>query len=73
MTEYEMKKKVKEYIMDDMHRLEDFSDMEICCKDYYDAERIAHDKIAKLNYKELESFCIAIDTNTVNYIMHGCR
>ena len=74
MTRYEMEQKVREYVTGDSHRLEDYSDIEICCiKDKEDA-LIAMDKRIKVTpTEELMAFCVAIDTNTVDYMTHGCR
>lgn len=66
--------KVRDYITSDIHKLEDYSDIEICCEaDKIDALRIMDFRINNSSDTELENFCNAIDTNTVNYTIHGCR
>lgn len=74
MTRYEMEKKVKEYVTSDTHNLEDYSDIEICCiSDYADAIMLMDKRIKRSTDEELECFCKAIDTDTVDYMTHGCR
>lgn len=74
MTRYEMEQKVKEYITSDDHRLEDYSDIEICCKrDYGDAYALMDERVEHSTDEELMDFCKAIDTHTVDYMTHGCR
>lgn len=74
MTRYEMEMKVKDYIAYDDHRLEDYSDIEICCReDYHDALRLMDDRVEHSTDEELIAFCKAIDTNAVDYMIHGCR
>ena len=74
MTRYEMEQKVKDYITSDDHKLEDYSDIEICCADDYDDALTLMDKrVAYSTDEELEDFCNAIDTDTVDYFKHGCR
>lgn len=74
ITRREMERKVKEYITSDTHKLEDYSDIEICCDaDREDALRIMNFRIANSTIEELENFCKAIDTDTVDYMIHGCR
>ena len=74
MTRYEMEQKVKDYILSDDHNLEDYSDIEICCiGDYDDAYEEMETRIKYSTDEELEDFCNAIDTDTVDYFKHGCR
>lgn len=74
MTRYEMEQNVKEYITSDTHKLEDYSDIEICCDaDYNDAYEKMETRIKCSTDEELEDFCNAIDTDTVDYFKHGCR
>lgn len=74
MTRFEMEAKVKDYITYDDHRLEDYSDIEICCRDdYYDALELMDERVENSTDEELEDFCKAIDTHTVDYMTHGCR
>lgn len=74
MTREEMEEKVKNYIVSDDHRLEDYSDIEICCnEDYYDALVLMDERIENSTDEELRAFCKAIDTDTVDYMVHGCR
>ena len=74
MTRYEMELKVKEYVTGDTHKLEDYSDIEICCEaDREDALRLMDDRIANTSDAKLKEFCNAIKTNTVDYMIHGCR
>ena len=74
ITRREMEQKVKEYIISDTHKLEDYSDIEICCEtDREDALRIMNFRVANSSVEQLEIFCKAIDTNTVDYMVHGCR
>lgn len=74
MTRFEMILKVRDYITSDTHKLEDYSDIEICCEaDRKDALELMDRRIDNSSDTELENFCNAIDTNTVNYITHGCR
>lgn len=74
MTRYEMEQKVKDYIRSDDHKLEDYSDIEICCSnDYDDALELMNERIKQLTDAELVAFCNAIDTHTVDYMVHGCR
>jgi hypothetical protein len=74
MTRCEMEQKVKDYITSDDHKLEDYSDIEICSRtDYYDALILMDEKVKNSTDEELESFCNAIDTDTVDYFTHGCR
>lgn len=74
MTRYEMEQKVKEYVTSDAHKLEDYSDIEICCADdYNDALTLMDKRVVHSTNEELEDFCNAIDTNTVDYFRHGCR
>lgn len=74
MTRFEMEQKVKKYITSSTHKLEDYSDIEICCEaDRKDALKLMDEKIKCSTDKELMAFCEAIDTNTVNYMTHGCR
>ena len=74
MTRYEMEQKVKDYITVSTHRLEDYSDIEICCEaDREDALRIMNFRVANSSIEQLENFCKAIDTDTVDYMVHGCR
>lgn len=74
MTRYEMEQKVRNYITSDIHKLEDYSDVEICCEaDREDALRLIDERIEHLTDLDLKVFCNAIDTNTVNYTIHGCR
>ena len=69
-----MEQKVKNYITSDDHRLEDYSDIEICCReDYHDALVLMDERVEHLTDLDLKSFCNAIDTNTVSYTIHGCR
>lgn len=73
-TRIKMERKVREYVTSDTHKIEDYSDIEICCKiDEEDALRIVDNRIQIATYKELEDFCKAIDTGTVDYMIHGCR
>lgn len=70
----EMMAKVRKYITADTHRLEDFSDTEICCeKDKQDAYMLMDGRLCLLSDEELAAFCKAIDTGTVSYELHGCR
>lgn len=74
MTRFEMILKVRDYITSDTHKLEDYSDIEICCEaDRKDALELMDKRIDNSNDIELENFCNAIDTNTVDYFIHGCR
>lgn len=74
MTRYEMEEKVKDYITISTHRLEDYSDIEICCEtDREDALKLMDERINNSSDTELEDFCKAIDSNTVSYTVHGCR
>lgn len=74
MTRYEMERKVKDYITSDTHKLEDYSDIEICCEaDREEALRLMDEKVEHLTDLDLKSFCNAIDTNTVSYMIYGCR
>ena len=74
MTRYEAEQKVKEYITSDDHKLEDYSDIEICSSiDYYDALVLMDERIESSTDEELIAFCEAIDTDTVDYMTHGCR
>ena len=74
MTRYEMEMKVKDYITSDDHKLEDYSDIEICCReDYHDALRLMDERVENSTDEELECFCNAIDNHTVDYMTHGCR
>ena len=74
MTRYEMEQKVKDYITSDDHRLEDYSDIEICSKrDYGDAYELMDKRVKHSTDEELMAFCNAIDTDTVDYMVHGCR
>ena len=74
MTRYEMEEKVKDYIASDDHKLEDYSDIEICCsEDCYDALRLMDERVESSTDEELMAFCEAIDTHTVDYMIHGCR
>lgn len=74
MTRYEMEQKVKDYITSDTHKLEDYSDIEICCEaDREDALRLMDERVENSTDEELEAFCKAIDTHTVDYMTHGCR
>lgn len=74
MTRYEMEQKVKDYITSDNHKLEDYSDIEICDRtDYYDALILMDERVENSTDEELIAFCKAIDTHTVDYMTHGCR
>lgn len=74
ITRRDMEQKVKKYITSDTHRLEDYSDIEICCDtDRDDALRIMDFRIANSSIEQLENFHNAIDTDTVDYFKHGCR
>lgn len=74
MTRHEMEMKVKDYITSDDHKLEDYSDIEICCReDYHDALVLMDKRVKYSTDDELIAFCNAIDTNTVDYMVHGCR
>ena len=74
MTRYEMEQKVKDYITEDAHKLEDYSDIEICCEaDREDALRLMDERVEHSTDEALIAFCEAIDTNTVEYMIHGCR
>lgn len=74
ITRRDMEQKVREYITSDTHKLEDYSDIEICCEaDREDALRIMDFRIANSSIEQLENFCKAIDTHTVDYMIHGCR
>ena len=74
MLRFEMEHKVKEYITESTHRLEDYSDIEICCEaDREDALRTMDALIELSTDKELEKFCKAIDEGTVDYMTYGCR
>ena len=74
MTRYEMEEKVKDYITVSTHRLEDYSDIEICCEaDREDALRLMDERVEHSTDEELMAFCEAIDTHTVDYMTHGCR
>lgn len=74
MTRCEMEQKTKDYIMSDIHKLEDYSDIEICCEaDRKYAIKLMDERIKNSTDIELENFCKAIDTDTVNYMTHGCR
>ena len=74
MTRYEMEQRVKNYVTEDTHKLEDYSDIEICCiEDYHDALVLIEERIKHSTNEELMAFCNAIDTNTVDYMIHGCR
>ena len=74
MTRYEMEQKVKNYITSDDHKLEDYSDIEICDRtDYYDALILMDERIGHSTDEKLKCFCKAIDNGTVDYFTHGCR
>ena len=74
MTRYEMEQKVKDYITSDNHKLEDYSDIEICCRDdYYDALRLMDERVEHSTDEELMAFCEALDAYAVDYMIHGCR
>lgn len=74
MTRYEMEQKVKEYVTHDIHCLEDYSDIEICCEaDKEDALVLMDERVENSTDEELMAFCKAIDTDTVDYMTHGCR
>lgn len=74
MKRFEMEEKVREYVTSSLHKLEDYTDIEICCtRDKKDALVLLDCRIASLSIEELEDFCNAIDTNTVDYMIHGCR
>lgn len=74
MIRYEMEHKIKSYITSDIHKLEDYSDIEICnSSDKEDALKIMDIRIKNSTFEELELFCKAIDNNTVDYMTHGCR
>ena len=69
-----MEQKVRAYIMSDIHKLEDYSDIEICCMtDNEDAVKLMDERIENSSIRDLKSFCRAIDKGTVNYMTHGCR
>lgn len=49
------------FISDDSHRIEKFSDIEICCdEDYHDACKIVDEKLSVYTDKEMIAFCKAI-------------
>ena len=74
MKRYEMEQKIKEYVTSDTHKLEDYSDIEICCEDdYCEALELMDKRIRNSSDEELECFCKAIDNDTVDYMTHGCR
>ena len=74
MTRCEMEMKVKDYITTSTHRLEDYSDIEICCEaDRENALRLMDERVEHSTDEELKAFCEAIDTGTVDYMTHGCR
>ena len=74
MTRYEMEQKVKNYVISDDHKLEDYSDIEICSvEDKEDALKVMNERIKSSSGDELKAFCDAIESDTVDYIMHGCR
>ena len=69
-----MEHKVKEYVTGDTHRLEDYSNIEICCEaDREDALRLMDERVENSTYEELKAFCEAINKGTVDYMTHGCR
>ncbi len=71
---YDLEQEVREYVMSDIHKLEDYSDIEICCvKDYEEALKVMDEKISSTNIADLESFSEAINRGTVDYMTHGCR
>lgn len=74
MTRFDMEHKVKDYITASTQRLEDYSDIEICCEaDRQNALETMCLLIQLSTDKELARFCKAIDEGTVNYMTYGCR
>lgn len=74
MTRDQMIEKIREYVLSDLHKIEDYSDIKIyssIC--YIEAMDVIEKRLDALEPEELEAFCRAIDSDTVNYETHGCR
>ena len=70
----EATQKVRAYIIADDHRLEDYSDVEICSDlDFEIALSQMESKLEEATNETLVEFAQAIDSNTVSYEKHGCR
>jgi hypothetical protein len=74
MTRFEMKKKVMNYVLSDQHKIEDYSDIEICCEEDIDNALLQVElKLTTSSDEELKELCDAIDSDTVDYLKHGVR
>lgn len=74
MTRFEMEKKVMNYVLSDQHKIEDFSDIEICCEqDIYDAMLGVALRLSESSDETLMELCNAIDNDAVDYAKHGVR
>lgn len=70
----EATQKVRAYIIADDHRLEDYSDVEICSDlDFEIALSQMESKLEEATNETLVEFAQAIDSNAVSYEKHGCR
>lgn len=70
----EATKKIHTYILADDHRLEDYSDVELCSNlDYEIAISQMNAKLEEAANETLVEFAKAIDDGTVSYEKHGCR
>lgn len=74
MKRWELEKRIREYILSDIHRLEDYSDIEICCE--ADRDKAYAQMLIKLRASDmgtLQEFVNAILEDRVTYRKHGCR
>lgn len=74
MTRFEMQEKALKYILSDQHKIEDYSDIEICCEeDINNALLQVGLKLTTSSDEELKELCDAIDSDAVDYLKHGVR
>lgn len=74
MMRDQMIEKIREYIVSDLNKIEDYSDIKVCSNScYIEAMDVIEKRLDALEPEELEAFCSAIDDDTVNYETHGCR
>ena len=69
----EMRKKVKDYILADYHRIEDFTDLEICCgKDITKTENIVNLYVGKyLTDEDIEKMYSEIQRYDIDLMKWG--
>ena len=74
MKRWELTKICRDYIFEDLHRVEGYSDIEVCCEaDKVEAYETVKQKLEEADMQTLRNFAGAIINNSVSYKKHGCR